>query len=192
MSTGRTSSSLPRRLTTRSRSGKTNGTGPICNLASGAPPRAAPFLLLPQLYSGEVREVNNACEYPGPDDRVVECREPVVAASIISPAPFVGRIMELCQRRRGILQDNTALGGDRALLKYELPLAELASDFFSELKGLTSGYATLDYEDAGTREADLCKMDILLNGSPIGRRLVSTFTHNHPKHTLVQENAPCR
>jgi translation elongation factor EF-4 len=112
-------------------------------------------------------EVINACAFPS-EDRIEETREPLVLASIITPTTYLGRVMDLCQTRRGVIAEHTALGGGRTILKYHLPLAELASDFFAELKGLTSGYATLDYEEGGSRRADLTRMDILLNGKPVG------------------------
>lgn len=115
----------------------------------------------------ETKEITNACQFPL-GEKIDQVLEPVVLASIITPSGAVGRVMDLCQRRRGILQEQTALGGERALLKYELPLSELASDFFSELKGLTSGFATLDYDMLpDMRPADLVRVDILLNDKPV-------------------------
>ncbi|BDZ46625.1 translation elongation factor 4 [Naasia aerilata] len=109
--------------------------------------------------------VTNPSEYPsGKIDKVVE---PVVNASILAPKDYVGAIMELCQTRRGTLKSMDYLGEDRVELKYTLPLGEIVFDFFDALKSRTQGYASLDYEPAGQQEADLVKVDILLQGETV-------------------------
>jgi GTP-binding protein LepA len=110
-------------------------------------------------------EVTNPSEYP--TGRIEKVMEPVVSASILAPKDYVGQIMELCQSRRGTMRSMDYLGEDRVELKYTLPLGEIVFDFFDQLKSKTQGYASLDYEPAGEQEADLVKVDILLQGEQV-------------------------
>jgi len=109
--------------------------------------------------------VTNPSEFP--DGKVAQVFEPVVKASILAPAEYIGTLMELCQQRRGTQTGMEYLSEDRVELYYTLPLAEIVYDFFDALKSRTKGYASLDYEDAGEQEADLVKVDILLNSEPV-------------------------
>ena len=115
---------------------------------------------------GEVVEVHNPSEMPqaGTYDRV---EEPVVVATVITPAESLGPVMELCQARRGSMEEMRYLSPERVELRYRLPLAEIIFDFFDQLKSRTRGYASLDYEHAGYQEADLVRVDILLHGEPV-------------------------
>ncbi len=110
-------------------------------------------------------EVTNPSEYP--TGRIEKVMEPIVSASILAPKDYVGAIMELCQTRRGTMRSMDYLGEDRVELKYTLPLGEIVFDFFDQLKSKTQGYASLDYEPAGEQEADLVKVDILLQGEQV-------------------------
>ncbi len=110
-------------------------------------------------------EVTNPSEYPS--GKVAEVREPVVKATILAPAEFIGTIMELCQAKRGALLGMDYLSEDRVEMRYTLPLAEIVFDFFDQLKSRTRGYASLDYEPTGDQVADLVKVDILLHGDPV-------------------------
>ena len=105
--------------------------------------------------------VTNPSEFP--DGKVAQVFEPIVKASILAPAEYIGTLMELCQQRRGSQTGMDYLSQDRVELHYVLPLAEIVFDFFDALKSRTRGYASLDYEDAGEQEAELVKVDILLN-----------------------------
>ena len=93
--------------------------------------------------------------------------EPVVRATVLAPAEYIGAIMELCQSRRGALLGMDYLSEDRVEIRYTMPLGEIIFDFFDQLKSRTRGYASLDYEPAGEQEADLVKVDILLQGQPV-------------------------
>ena len=93
--------------------------------------------------------------------------EPVVKTTIIAPSEFIGTIMELCQSRRGELGGMDYLSPERVELRYTMPLGEIIFDFFDSLKSRTRGYASLDYEEAGEQEADLVKVDILLQGEAV-------------------------
>ncbi|KTR86874.1 translation elongation factor 4 [Leucobacter chromiiresistens] len=108
--------------------------------------------------------VTNPSEYP--DGKIASVREPVVKTAILAPKDYVGAIMELCQSRRGRLLGMEYLG-ERVELRYSIPLGEIVFDFFDHLKSRTQGYASLDYEPMGEQEADLVKVDILLQGEAV-------------------------
>ncbi len=114
---------------------------------------------------GKVAVVTNPSEFP--EGKIKSVSEPVVRATILSPKSYVGAIMELCQSRRGTMQGMDYLGEDRVEMRYTLPLGEIVFDFFDQLKSRTQGYASLDYEQTGKQEADLVKVDILLQGDRV-------------------------
>ncbi len=118
-----------------------------------------------ELESGAEVIVTNPSEFP--EGKVSRIFEPVVRATVLAPAEYIGPIMELCQNRRGILLGMEYLSADRVEIRYTMPLAEIIFDFFDQLKSRTRGYASLDYEPAGEQEADLVKVDILLQGVPV-------------------------
>jgi len=101
------------------------------------------------------------------EGKIAEVYEPMVRVTVISPAEFVGAIMELCQSRRGQLGGMDYLSESRVELRYTMPLAEIIFDFFDALKSRTRGYASLDYEEIGEQSAQLVKVDILLQGEPV-------------------------
>ncbi len=115
--------------------------------------------------SGEELTVTNPSEFP--DGKVASIFEPVVRATVLAPSEYIGTIMELCQGRRGTLLGMDYLSADRVEIRYTMPLAEIIFDFFDQLKSRTRGYASLDYEPAGEAEANLVKVDILLQGQPV-------------------------
>jgi GTP-binding protein LepA len=109
--------------------------------------------------------VTNPSEFP--TGKILSVEEPIVRAAILAPKDYVGVIMELCQSRRGTLLGMDYLGEDRVEIRYTMPLGEIVFDFFDNLKSRTAGYASLDYEPAGSQEADLVKVDILLQGDRV-------------------------
>ncbi|GAA1790106.1 translation elongation factor 4 [Leucobacter iarius] len=113
---------------------------------------------------GKEITVTNPSEYP--DGKIASVREPMVRVAILAPKDYVGTIMELCQSRRGSLLGMEYLG-ERVELRYSMPLGEIVFDFFDHLKSRTQGYASLDYEPMGEQEADLVKVDILLQGDKV-------------------------
>jgi GTP-binding protein LepA len=117
------------------------------------------------LESGAESIVTNPSEFP--EGKVGSIFEPVVRATVLAPTDYVGAIMELCQSRRGVLLGMEYLSADRVEIRYTMPLGEIIFDFFDQLKSRTRGYASLDYEPAGEQEADLVKVDILLQGVPV-------------------------
>ncbi|RDH79976.1 elongation factor 4 [Mycolicibacterium moriokaense] len=114
---------------------------------------------------GTESTVTNPSDWP--EGKVGTVFEPVVKTTIIAPSEFIGSIMELCQSRRGELGGMDYLSPERVELRYTMPLGEIIFDFFDSLKSRTRGYASLDYEEAGEQEADLVKVDILLQGEPV-------------------------
>jgi GTP-binding protein LepA len=118
------------------------------------------------LEDGSEHIVTNPSDWPG-GFKIDEVHEPLSKVTVIAPAEFIGVIMELCQGKRGQLLGMDYLSEDRVELRYHLPLAEIIFDFFDSLKSRTRGYASLDYEEAGTQVSDLVKVDILLQGEPV-------------------------
>jgi GTP-binding protein LepA len=100
-----------------------------------------------------------------PDIERVE--EPYIRASIIVPKQYVGPVMEVCTERRGRFDHMEYLSEERAVLIYELPLAEVVVDFYDQLKSRTRGYASFDYDVIGFREGNLVKLDVLIAGEPV-------------------------
>ncbi len=119
-----------------------------------------------ELADGTVMNIDNPTNYPDPAT-IVSAEEPYVKASILSPAAYIGTIMELCQERRGTYKDTKYLDTDRVELHYELPLNEIIYDFFDALKSRTRGYASFDYELIGYQASKLVKLDIMLSGDVI-------------------------
>ncbi len=115
---------------------------------------------------GEVIEVHNPSDLPA-RQQLERIEEPVIEAMIITPPEYLGNIMKLCEERRGIQKKLSYLSKTRALLEYELPLAEVVLDFYDKLKSGTRGYASLDYHLSGTRAGNLVKLDLLVNGEPV-------------------------
>ncbi|QYJ04643.1 translation elongation factor 4 [Nocardioides panacisoli] len=118
-----------------------------------------------QMEDGSLHEVTNPSEFP--DGKVAEVREPVVDATVLSPADHIGAIMELCQSKRGDLKGMDYLSPDRVEMRYTLPMGEIAFDFFDQLKSRTKGYASFNYDVSGDQAADLVKVDILLQGDTV-------------------------
>jgi GTP-binding protein LepA len=112
---------------------------------------------------GTVTDIANPTNMP-PAGSITKMEEPIVKATIMTPAEYVGSIMELAQERRGIYKNMSYMDANRTILTYELPLNEIIYDFFDALKSRTRGYASFDYELMGYRESDLVKLDIMLNG----------------------------
>jgi len=118
------------------------------------------------LTNGEKRLIDNPSQLP-PRPNIAEIREPVVEATIITTQDTVGPIIRLAMDRRGVDRGAEYLEGGRVILRYELPLAEIVSDFFDRLKSVSSGYASFDYEVRGFQRADLTRLDLLVNGDPV-------------------------
>ena len=119
-----------------------------------------------QKRNGDIVMVDNPTNYPSPDE-IETAYEPVVKASIITPAAYIGGIMDLCKERRGVFIDMKYIDTERTELHYVLPLNEIIYDFFDALKSRSKGYASLDYEFDEYRPSKLVKLDFLLNGDQV-------------------------
>jgi len=143
-----------------------------------------------------VIRIESPTELPDPS-LIEEIREPVVRATIMIPSEFIGNIMTLMEERRGRYKRTEYLSQSRVILTYDMPLAELISDFYDKLKSLTRGYGTLDYELLGYEAETLVKVHLLVNGSPVdalsfichrdvaeqrGRKLLRKLKSEIPRH----------
>jgi GTP-binding protein LepA len=118
------------------------------------------------LRNGGMLEIDNPAKFPQPDI-IDHIAEPFVKAMIIVPQESVGPMMELCQNRRGTFGNMEYVEGNRVILTYHLPLAEILLDFYDQLKSGSRGYASLDYEFEAYKPYELIKLDILVNGKPV-------------------------
>jgi GTP-binding protein LepA len=117
------------------------------------------------LRDGTLLEIENPSKLPDLS-RVEEIREPIITTTILTPQEYVGPVITLCTERRGA-QKNMQYLGRQVMLTYELPLAEVVMDFFDRLKSVSRGYASLDYEFKEFRDADVVKLDILINSERV-------------------------
>ena len=123
---------------------------------------------------GSEHLIDNPAKLP-PEGEIEKLLEPMLNAHIYVPNEYVGAVLQLCQDRRGTQKDIKYIGTKRVQITYEIPLAEVVFDFFDKLKSISRGYASLDYEPVGYQEADLVKLDILINGEPVDA--LSTIVH---------------
>jgi GTP-binding protein LepA len=127
-----------------------------------------------RLLAGGGIAVDNPAALPSSGD-IEAIEEPWVKLSVVTPATYIGTLMELATNRRGSFGGMEYLDPTRVLLTFEMPLAELIVDFYDQLKSRTAGYASMDYEETGYREAALVKLDVLVNGEPVDA--LSLITH---------------
>ncbi len=132
---------------------------------------------------GDVR-VENPALLPGPSD-IEAIAEPWVKVGIVTPASYIGTLLELGTNRRGSFIDMEYLDPTRVLMNFELPLAEVIVDFFDQLKSRTQGYASMDYEEIGYREGRLVKLDVLVNGEPVDA--LSVIVHRDKAQTIGRD-----
>lgn len=138
------------------------------------------------LRNGEKIKVDNPARYPDAG-KIDHVREPIVGVEIITPSEFVGAVMKLNKDRRGTYREMEYLTKDRAVIKYDMPLAEILIDYYDKLKSISRGYATLDYEYKGHRESDLARLDIAINGEPVDA--LSMITHRDKAYNLGRDMA---
>ena len=115
---------------------------------------------------GEVIEIDSPAKLPEAG-HISRIEEPVITATILTPAEFVGVILQLCQDKRGVQKALEFKAADRVLISYELPFNEVVLDFYDKLKTISRGYASLDYHVTGYWDSPLVKLDILVNGEPV-------------------------
>ena len=137
--------------------------------------------------AGEVVEVDNPARLP-PPDRIDHIEEPYVRGSVFVPTEFMAPIYKLAQDKRGEHRSLEYVG-KRVHIQFDFPLAEIVVDFYDKLKSISKGYASFDYEFAAFREADLVKLDVLLNGDPVDA--LSVIVHRDKAYekgkTLVEK-----
>lgn len=138
-------------------------------------------------YTNEVMDIESPSDFPDPGS-IEEIYEPVINATIIVPKEYLGNLIKLCEEKRGVQQNMSYLDdGNRVILKYRLPLNEVATDFYDQLKSISSGYASFDYEEAGYEPSNLVKMDILLNGKPVDA--LSVIVHKDKAYYIGRDIA---
>ena len=128
------------------------------------------------LSNGEDMYIDNPSEYP--QGRMREAEEPYIKATIITPAEYLGSIIQLCTEKRGLQSNMQYLDTKRVELTYEMPLSEVLFDFYDRLKSYSRGYASFDYEVIGYRGTELVKVDILINSKPVDALSLLTFNAN--------------
>src|SRR6059036_2098527 len=131
--------------------------------------------------------VDNPALLPDPGT-IVEIREPWMKVTVIVPAVHVGPVMELAQTKRASLADMSYVDPTRAMLKYDMPLSEVIVDFYDQLKSSSRGYASLDYEFAEYRAADLARLDILVAGNLVDALSIITHRQRAPQTGRVLVN----
>lgn len=124
----------------------------------------------------EILTVDNPSKLP-PINDIAEIREPIVEANILVPSEFLGNVITLCIEKRGV-QTNMAYHGKQVAVTYELPMAEVVLDFFDRLKSTSRGFASLDYNFKKFNPADMCRLDILINGERVDALAIITHKDN--------------
>jgi len=119
-----------------------------------------------KMRNGDLREIDNPLEFPDPMS-VEYSEEPFIRASIITPAEYLGNIIQLCLEKRGVQHSMNYLDEKRIEVVYEMPLAEVLFDFYDKLKSVSRGFASFDYEMEGYQQTELVKLDILVNGDSV-------------------------
>ena len=130
------------------------------------------------MNDGEVREIESPASLPDPG-LYQRLEEPMILATLHTPDEYVGPVLALCQDRRGSQRD-MAHHGSRLQVRYDLPLAEVVLDFHDKIKSVTRGYGSFDYELVGYQQADLVKLDVLVNGEPVDA--LSLIVHREKAH----------
>jgi GTP-binding protein LepA len=133
------------------------------------------------LKGGETLEIRNPSELPELHE-LLKIEEPIIEAIILTPDRYLGAVFKLIESRRGSQKKLEYVGSQRVLLTYLLPLGEVVFDFYSQLKSLSQGYASMDYEFIGYREAPLVKLDILINREPVDA--LSLIVHRDKAYAL--------
>ena len=138
------------------------------------------------LKNGDVIELDNPAKFPseGEIDRI---EEPILAVTIHTPPEYVGGILKLCEEKRGTQTGLTYAGEKRVIIRYDLPLTEMVFGFYDRLKSVSRGYASLDYEPKGYRSADLCRLDLLVNGDRVDS--LSAIVHRETSYSKGRDLA---
>ena len=134
-----------------------------------------------KMQNGEEFKIRSASMLPD-FSGIKEISEPIVYLEVLTPTLYMGSVMELISTLRNVYKGTDYLGKETALLKYEMPLSEVITDFYDKLKSVSSGYASMSYEPKNMQEGDLVRLDIL-----IAKDLVEPFSRIVPKEKAYQE-----
>ncbi|MSP39417.1 MAG: elongation factor 4 [Deltaproteobacteria bacterium] len=143
--------------------------------------------------TGETVMIDNPVKLPN-EGEIERIEEPVIQATLHVPQEYLGAVLTICQEKRGIQKEIKYLGPKRAMLVYELPLNEVVVNFYDRLKSASRGYASMDYELAGYRKADLIKLDVRINGDVVDAMSMIVHRENayyrgrelvHKMHELI-------
>ncbi|HEU4363838.1 MAG TPA: translation elongation factor 4 [Candidatus Krumholzibacteria bacterium] len=139
-----------------------------------------------RLKNGEEIVVDNPATFPA-EGKIEHVREPYVKVEVVTPSDYVGAIMSLNQERRGVYLGMEYVTKERAVLRYDMPLAEILIDYYDKLKSLSRGYASLDYDYVGHRESDVIRLDIAINGDPVDA--LSMIVHQDNAYNMGRDLA---
>lgn len=134
--------------------------------------------------SGEVLFIKSPADMPDRSE-IQEIREPWLKLEVVTPKDYLGKVMDLTQKKRGIMKNISYLEENTALATFEAPLSSIVTDYYDDLKSVSSGYASLAYEMIGFRASDLIKLDILISGEPADT--LSTIIHREEAHAQGQK-----
>jgi elongation factor 4 len=144
-----------------------------------------PYLI--KYYDGKEKIIYNPIEFPELSEHmhIKEFLEPYVMGTLVFPSDHLGSLMDLCGSRRGEIQDYSFLDDQRVIMKCRLPMSEVLTDFYDQLKSKSSGYASFDYEEIGHYPSELHKVNILLNGKPVDA--LSSIVHSSQSTRVAKE-----
>ena len=125
-------------------------------------------------YQGEMKELENPADLPDPT-KIDHIQEPIVKITLHTPSEYIGGILKLCESKRGVQVSMDYISDHKVIIVYNLPMSEMVIDFYDKLKTISRGYASMEYEISSYAQADLVKLDILINGDPVDA--LSVMTH---------------
>ncbi len=138
------------------------------------------------MTDGSVRDLENPSQLPE-ESKILKMEEPFVKVTLHTPTDYIGGILKLCEDKRGMQLKMDYISEKKVMIEYKLPMNEMVMDFYDKLKSISKGYASLEYELMGFEEADLVKMDILINSEPVDA--LSTILHRSKSVTLGKKLA---
>ena len=155
------------------------------NVINTAP--TVPYIIKYKSSKTPQKTIRNPFDFPDLKEhaKIEAFLEPMVRGTLVFPDIYIGKLMTLCETHRGRQLELTYLDNNRVMMKYQLPMSEILTQFYDNLKSLSSGYATFDYEDAGYEPSDLVRVDILLNSKPVDA--LATVVHKSKSEPLAKE-----
>jgi GTP-binding protein LepA len=137
-----------------------------------------------ELMDNKIIKLDNPGKFPE-ESKIKEIREPIVEASIMTPPEYIGNVLELIKSRRATYKEMLYPESKRTIIRFEVPLQEIITDFFDNLKSVTRGYGTLDYELKGFKPSDIVKVDILINKKSVD---ALSFMAHREKAVYISRN----